>query len=497
MNKIMKKYLAFLIIIIALFTNYAFSQDNVEKGINAVKRGDYLSALNLLKSEVSKSKDYDVNCYYGIALFKTGSVEDAEKYLKIALKDDDEGIDALRTMGEINTYKKKYSDADSYFKRALKIEPDNIPVLLSRATNYSAEGKIDPAIEVLTLATSYTKDNPNPTVFVGLGEAYYIRGSYKLAKDYIDKALKLNQNLASAHYVLGKIYFKMKKYNESLASFNTAIAKDANYADAYLEKGKILYFNATFPEAAYCFKKFSQLKPGSQEGNSYYAKTLYAEGKYDDALSILTEVLKNDPKSYTGNMYTAYILSEKEQTDSVVQVEQYQKSVEYFSKVPIKDFEVEDLIKYAKVEVALKNYDNAYGLFDKAIKMDSTEAMVYYEYGKAFFKAEKYEDAVKQFNMAHELGMKERSVYLFTGFSNFYLKKYDDALKNFQDAVNADETFVLSYSWIAKCYIVLLKNDEAIKTYEKILSIDPNNEEAKDKLARLKVTNTNNTNNNK
>ncbi|MFA5404198.1 MAG: hypothetical protein WC358_04625, partial [Ignavibacteria bacterium] len=83
----MKKYLTIFIIIFALFSNCAISQDNVEKGIKAVKKGDYLTALNLLKNVVNKDIGYDANCYYGIALLKTGSVDEAEKYLKISLKD--------------------------------------------------------------------------------------------------------------------------------------------------------------------------------------------------------------------------------------------------------------------------------------------------------------------------------------------------------------------------------------------------------------------------
>jgi tetratricopeptide (TPR) repeat protein len=488
MSKLMKKYLVLIIITFALFSNYAFSQDNVEKGKNAVKKGDYLTALNLLQNAVKTNKSYDANCYYGIALLKTGSLDDAEKYLKIALKDDDEGIDAMRSLGELYTIRKKYSDADDIFKKALKVEPESISVMLSRAANYSAEGKIDRAIEVLTLATTVSKENPS--VYVGLGEAYYIRGSFKLSQSYYDKAVKLNPNLASAYFGLGKVYFKMKKYNESLVSFNTAIAKDANFAEAYLEKGKILYFGDKYAEAAESFKKYSQLKPGSQEGNSYYAKTLYAEGKYDDALNILNEVLKVDPKSITGNLYTAYIYAEKEQTDSLAQIEQYQKAVEYFSKVPIKEFEVEDLVKYAKVVVLLKNFTDAYPLFEKAIKLDSSDYRIYYEYGKTYFKAENYENAIALLSKAIEFGMnKERSVYLFKGFSNFYLKKYEHSLADFQEAVRLDDKYVLSYSWMAKCYFVLGNNDEAIKTYEKILIIDPENAEAKDRLSRIKPNN--------
>jgi tetratricopeptide (TPR) repeat protein len=488
MNKLMKKLLVLIIIIFAFYSGNAFSQDNTEKGINAVKKGDYLTALNLLQNVVKTNKNYDANCYYGIALLKTGSLDDAEKYLKIALKDDDEGIDAMKSLGELYTIRKKYSDADDIFRKALKIEPESIPVMLSRAANYSAEGKIDPAIQTLTLATTVSKENPS--VYVGLGEAYYIRGSFKLSKDYYDKAIKLNSNLAPAYYGLGKVYFKMKKYNESLVAFNTSIAKDANFAEAYLEKGKILYFGDKYTEAADAFKKYSQLKPGSQEGNSYYAKTLYAEGKSDEALKILSEVLKVDPKSITGNLYTAYIYSEKEQPDSLAQVEQYQKAVEFFSKVPIKEFEVEDLIKYAKVEVLLRNFTDAYPLFDKAIKLDSSDSRIYYEYGKAYFKSENFDKAIEYLNKAVEFGMnKERSVFLFKGFSNFYLKKYELSLADFQEAVRLDDKYVLSYSWVAKCYFVLGNNDEAIKTYEKILTIDPDNAEAKDRLTRIKPNN--------
>lgn len=495
MNKIMKKYLAVLILAVIFFSANAFAQDNVDKGMNAVKRGDYITALNLLKDVVKSNTKYDANAYYGIALLKTGSTDEAEKYFKIALRDDDEGIEALKGLGEVYTLQKKYSDADDMFRKAMKVEPENIPVLLSRAANYSAQGKIDPAIEVLTLAKSMNKENPNPSVFVGLGEAYYIRGSYTIAKDNYDNAIKLNSNLATAYYGLGKVYFKMKKYNESLQSFNTAIAKDPNFAEAYLEKGKILYFGEKYGEAAEAFKKYSALKPGSQEGNSYYAKTLYAEGKLDDAYAMLSDVLKADPKSVTGNLYTAYILSEKENPDSSAQVEQYNKAADYFSKVPLNDFEVEDLLKYAKVLVNLQRYPDAFNLYDKALTMDSVNKVVYYEYGKASFKAEKYENAIKYLNKATDLGMNERSVYLFKGFSNFYLTKYDDAIVNFQDAIKADDKFLLSYSWLAKCYIVQSKNDEALKVYEKMLTIDPENAEAKDRVTKLRAMLNNNTNN--
>jgi tetratricopeptide (TPR) repeat protein len=487
MFKIPNKYLILFVYFSFLFLTNVYSQDNLKKGIDAVNKGDYVSALNLLKDVVKSDKSYDANYNYGEALFRTGSIEEAIKYLNIALADDDEGIMALKDLGEIYTQKKDYNKANDYFKKAIKVEPQNIPVLIAKAAMLSAQGKIDPAIEVLTLASSIDKEHPDPMVFVGLGDAWYARGtSPKIALDNYQKALKLKSNLAVAYYGLGRVYFKMKKYNDAINSFNIAIEKDPNYAPAYLEMGKILYFNGDFPKAAASFIKYSKLRPGTQEGNSYYAKTLYAQGKFDEAIALLTDVLKNDPKSVTGNLYTAYIYAEREQTDSLLQIESYNKAIEYFQKVNIEDMDVDDLVKYANVNVNLKNYDNAIPLYRKAIVLDSSNSDVYYNFGKMFFKSETYDSAIAYFTLAENYGMIKQSCYIYAGLSNFYLKKYDDAIKQFREILKLDDKNTFAYTWIGKCYFVMGNNDEAIKSYETILTYDPQNAETLDVLKRIK-----------
>ena len=485
MSKISGKNLILFLYFCFLFFSNVYSQDNLKKGIDAVNRGDYVSALNLLKDVVKSNKDYEPNYYYGEALLSTGSLADAEKYFNIALKDDDEGVLALKGMGEIQTLNKDYANANSYFKKALKVDPQNIPVLISQAAMYSAQGKIDDAIQVLTLATTYSKEDP--AVYVGLGDAWYARGTTpKLAIDYYQKAIKLKPNLAVAYYGLGRVYFKQKKYNDAIDAFNTALVKDPNFAPAYLEMGKLLYFDHDYEKAASVFKKYSQLKPGSQEGNSYFAKTLYAEGKYDEALALLTDVLKIDPKSETGNLYTAYIYAAMEQTDSLKQIENYNKSIDYFKKVPVETMEVDDLLKYANVYVSLKNFDDAVPLYQKAVKLDSTDENIYYDYGKMFFAQEKFDSALSYLLMAQNYGMKKQSCYIYAGLCDFYLKKYEDAILQFKQILSTDDKNTFAYTWIGKCYFVLGKTDDAIKSYEQILTYDPQNAETLDVLKRIK-----------
>ena len=93
------KYLLRAVMFFMIFAAAVNAQDNLEKGMNAVKKGDYLGALNLLKG-VSKDS-YDANLYYGIALFQTGSVKEAEKFLKDAVKKDEERPEAYSALGEL------------------------------------------------------------------------------------------------------------------------------------------------------------------------------------------------------------------------------------------------------------------------------------------------------------------------------------------------------------------------------------------------------------
>src|SRR6187399_1263654 len=152
MNKIVSKI--FLLIVIVFLSSNLYSQDKLEAGINAAKRGDYVKAVELLKVAANSEDNYEGYYYYGMSLMYTGSLKEAERYLNKALQKDNEGVYALIALGNLYSMKKDYSKADTYFKRALKAEPENMDVLLSQAKNYTVAGKIDDAITALTFATT-------------------------------------------------------------------------------------------------------------------------------------------------------------------------------------------------------------------------------------------------------------------------------------------------------------------------------------------------------
>lgn len=486
------------IIFLMLFALTAFAQNDLQKGRDAINRGDNVKAVEILSKVVTKEKDYDAYYLYGLALYRTGSMPKAEEFLKKALIEDDEGIGAMLTLGKLYSSQKKYADANNMFKRGLKIEPDNIDLMIAQSDNFSAQEKIDDAIKVLTLATTISKENPK--VYVGLGDAYRIRGSFKLSADYYKKAIALKR-IPEAYTGLGEAFAKQRKYNEALVEFNNAINIDPNYAPAYFGKGRILYFGGQFGDALEAFKKYSDLMPGSQEGNSYYAKVLYAQGvyysdrnqnepaneKFNEALKILEDVLKNDPKSSTGNLYTAYIYAEKSEIDEVNKTDFLNKAVDYFSKVDIKDYDKEDLQVLAKVNSNLQKFNDADKYFNMALGKDSLDYDTYYEWGKSLYKEEKFDNAIAKFQKSIDLGNPNAFATLYVGFCYYSQKNYLEAVPFFQKVVDSDPKFVLALEFLARAYRFGNKDQESINTYEKILQLEPENKEAIEMIKALKA----------
>ncbi|MCB0721961.1 MAG: tetratricopeptide repeat protein [Ignavibacteriae bacterium] len=455
-------------VLVLIFQTGVFAQ--VDKAIEAAKRGDYVTALGLFKS-AGKIDGYEENYWYGKTLFETGSLKDAEKYYKVALKDDDEGWEALKGMGDLLSYQKKYDDANNYYKKAAKANDENISILIAQGRNLSKAGKLEDAVVVLTRATTISKNNAD--VYAGLGDAYFYGGAIPAALDNYSKSLQIKDN-AAAHYGLGNVYFVQNKFQESVEEFQDAVQLDRKFADAYLQLGKLLYYNEDYTAALNAIEEYNKLKPGDLDGLSYKAKILYGQRKYDEADKVLDEVLKLDPNNVVAFKYKGYVKSGQKQ---------YDEAIVFFQKVPDDYFEPDDYIIYAETYEKLGDFPKAYATFEKGIARDPKSSRLELEYGDSYLTNKDYSNALTHFIKAEQLGSTNAIIY--KGLAYFNMGQYEDAIKAFDDAIVINDEYAITYLLRGSAKQALGDRDGAVADYQKVLELDPGNEDAQKNLEIL------------
>ena len=155
----------------------------------------------------------------------------AKKQYLVSVEKTPDALQALMALGMIYENEKNYSEAQEYYEKALKINPNFVPAANNLAFIYAEHGgNIDVALNLAqkakeqmpedanisdTLGWIYYKKNvpgtavtylkeaadkiPNqPIVRYHLGMAYYKKGNRDLAKKELSAALKINSGFAGA-----------------------------------------------------------------------------------------------------------------------------------------------------------------------------------------------------------------------------------------------------------------------------------------------------------
>jgi len=130
------------------------------------------------------------------------------------------------------------------------------------------------------------------------------------AKEYIEKALELDDSLAEAHQVKGRI---LRNYEWDFANaegeFRRAIELSPSFAEAYGGSALQLAFNRHNAEAIAEVKLALELDPVSGTGSGYAGTVYLYAGLYDEAIEAFSKSLEIRPENAyaLGNLGLAHI----------------------------------------------------------------------------------------------------------------------------------------------------------------------------------------------
>lgn len=203
----------------------------------------------------------------------------------------------------------------------------------------------------------------------------------------VNKAIKLNPNLASAYSRRGSIKFALKNVPAALADYNKAISLNPQFAFAYNNRGLLQVNNLNdVPGALADYNKAISLNP--QFAVAYNNRGLLKEEQLNNPSGALTDYNKAislNPQ-YAAAYYNRGILKEERLNDISGSLADHDKAI------ALKPQLTEAYNSRGLLNVKLNNISGALADYNKAIELNSQYAFAYHNRGT--LKAKNLNDSV-------------------------------------------------------------------------------------------------------
>jgi tetratricopeptide (TPR) repeat protein len=132
-----------------------------------------------------------------------------------------------------------------------------------------------------------------------------------------------------------------------------------------------------------------------------------------------------------------------------------------------------ELINRANLEIENKNYDNAIENCRRALDLDEIFVEGYYHIGLAYYKKKKYDAAIDNFQKAVNFDDKHVNSWNAMGLTYEAKEDYENALIKLNKAVEIESSFSEGWYNLGNVYKLRKEFDNAISNYSKATEVDP------------------------
>ncbi|MBI2793554.1 MAG: tetratricopeptide repeat protein [Ignavibacteria bacterium] len=286
-----------IIVLLVLLPASVYSQ-SLDAAKSLVEEGDYLAAASQIRlALIEQPKNAEV-LYYATRIFSEIELhEEAVMYGSRMYAEENDIPEYVQAFAFALTRAGQPLEAITVLRRLQKKSDDVRTSLLL----VNALSDADSLNQAELVATTAKKKFPNSAdAYFALGILYF---KYKpqpvleLAVQNLEEAIKLNDKLVLAHFVLAQSYWKMANkesdadlanalFKRSLLEWNKVTQLDSLNARAWFEQGKIFFLAEKWNDAVVALLKYRELRPvgtGDAIASWYLGSAYYRLNRCDSA----------------------------------------------------------------------------------------------------------------------------------------------------------------------------------------------------------------------
>jgi len=454
------------LVLIVLFTGLCLAQSSYDAAAEAIKKGDFKTALNIANQ-----------------VLKQDSTDTAVKILVDLTTHDTSDKGAYESLGDAYNKMNVPELALSNYQHAEQLDSTDVKLKYKIGeTLYKEQSYTDAANKFLQAIAIDSNYSP---AYLMVGEILYYAKQYSNAAYYLNKYLKFDPKNEKAIYYTANSFFLMNSFDNAVQVSQEGLQNNPNS----MEFKRILALSLVFDKKLDYAAKYLNQIPDSLITARQFAQ-IGLEFNYGkmDSLSII--YLKK-----AINIDTSYISTLAETVANMYfSGGNYDSAIVYYNeKLSVDTSSVSAHVNKALCMIQIKNYDGArISLLDaEQIKPDYMPTLQWL--GKDYQYMDSTDAASNTYDKLIALASKDPDknknvlgdAYGSKALILLIKKKYAPSVEPLKQALQYDPNNAQYHLWLAQAYALTNRKEDAIREYKKTLQLDPKNPDAKKGLKIL------------
>lgn len=218
----------------------------------------------------------------------------AEQIYRNILEEDRSQPAALRMLGKIAYEAGANEDAIDFIKMAIIEEPQYIDAYRDLGEIHYLLGQFEPAMETLVNALKLVPEDQQAGYY--LAASLYELGLFEEAFEYGDNVILRNPNHTDGLHLIGNILFELGRHDDAIKILERAIIIAPSREEFYFVMGRSQMMLGRYEQALESMESALSIHPGDLDALSKLGELLHLLGKYEDANSLFRQATTIEPE---------------------------------------------------------------------------------------------------------------------------------------------------------------------------------------------------------
>ncbi len=401
---------------------------------------------------------------------------------KKSIREDPKFWEAYYNLGIIYFNSGHYQQALQQFNKVITALPNFDKPYFGRGLIYEQQREYEKAIADFKKVTEFNPNDFKP--FYYLGKISVSAKKYADAEKYLKKAKTINPDYAPIYFELGNIYYNQNKYRKCIEYYKDAVKLDDKNALYHLKLGDSFYRSQIYYNALTEINASIKINPGNS--SAYFLKgiTIYKQAVLEELIKAFLDLLDESKKKNTSVRPASR--RKPPVLDPVKKKQIYLDMADAFSNaIRVKPDFMEATFNLALTYHEMKDYHDAEKYYFRTIQIQPNLIRAHLKLAELYTETKRNKEAIDQYRRIFYINPAFFVSQPTLGPEHQYINVLNKFRRELEDKLQVEPDNPEYNLTLAKLFNAKGEYGKAANLVRKVLSINPNNREAKILLASI------------